>query len=103
MGLQPAAGEVERLKEPDRGFFGKRLVSQAGVPVLSHACVDDAALEEAGRRITRQLTRADALRRNMVELGCEVQVIGRDQGCSALPEYRHLGPEEAKASSGRLA
>lgn len=80
----------------DRGFFGKRLVSQAGVPVLSHACVADEALQEASQRISRQLSRARELRENMVKLGCEIHVIGKDQGCSALPEYRHLGPDEAK-------
>lgn len=99
MGAGP--GVVERLPSLDRGFFGKRLVSPVGIPVLAAPCVSDAALEEASRRLTKQLSRAAVLRENLRELGCEVQIIGKDQNCSDLPEYKHMGKEEAEARASR--
>ena len=89
-------GAVELLASPLRGYFGKRIRTAVGVSVLAHGSVSDEALAEAARRVDRQLCCAPALAANVRLLGCEVHVIGKAQPCSALPEFWHLGAEEAK-------
>ena len=78
-------------------FFSQRVLTEAGVPILSHACVCQEALEECKRRVDALLAECHLLRANLVSLGCEVHVIGKDQPCSALPEYQHLSEAEKKA------
>ena len=86
---------ITPLSPPLRAFFSKRITA-AGLPVLGHACVSDAALIEAARRVETQLSTAPALAANVRLLGCEVHVIGSGQPCSALPEFWHLSVDEAK-------
>ncbi|MBM3475466.1 MAG: hypothetical protein FJX75_19550 [Armatimonadetes bacterium] len=82
-------GEIERLDPPQQGFYGKRLVIQ-GIPILAHETVSDAALEEAARRIDRQLGRAPEIAANLARLGAEMHLIGKDQQTSDPPEYRDM-------------
>ncbi len=82
-------GEIERVDPPEQGFFSKRLVAH-GIPVMAHADVSDAALEEAARRIDRQLSRAPEIVANLRRFGVQMHVIGKDQQVSDLPEFRHL-------------
>ena len=82
-------GEIKRLEPPAQGFFSKQLVIH-GIPILAHADVSDAALDEAARRLERLLGRAPRIAANLAALGTQVHIIGRDQACSDLPEFRHL-------------
>ncbi|MBM3500691.1 MAG: hypothetical protein FJX74_18695 [Armatimonadetes bacterium] len=89
MGWCQVMGEIERLDPPQQGFYGKRLVAQ-GIPVLAHESVSDAALEEAARRLTEQLSRAPEIAGNLQRLGAEMHLIGKDQQTTDLPEYRDM-------------
>jgi VHL beta domain len=76
------------LNPPDRGFFSKQTVVE-GIPIKAHADVDDAALLEARRRIGRVLEHVPAVVANLVDVGAELHVIGRNQVTSDLPYLRH--------------
>ena len=91
-------GEIERLDPPEQGFFGKRLIIQ-GIPILAHETVSDAALEEAARRIDRQLGRAPEIAANLARLGTQMHLIGKDQQTSDLPEYRHMKDKPFEGSA----
>jgi len=82
-------GEIERLDPPQQGFYGKRIVAR-GIPILAHESVSDAALDEAARRIDRQLGRAPEIAANLAHLGAEMHLIGKDQQTTDLPEYREM-------------
>jgi hypothetical protein len=82
-------GEIERLDPPQQGFYGKRLVIR-GIPILAYESVSDAALDEAARRIDRQLGRAPETAANLAHLGAEMHIIGKDQQTTDLPEYREM-------------
>jgi alpha-glucosidase len=99
----PAGGQVvapvEKLSPPEEGFYSKRMVIH-GVPILAHADVSDAALEEAARRIDRQIGRSRGIADNLRRLGARMYVIGKDQQTSDLPMYRHMKgkPFDGKAT-----
>ncbi|MCY3020412.1 MAG: hypothetical protein NTW87_15440 [Planctomycetota bacterium] len=92
-------GEIETIAPPEQGFYSKRIVVR-GIPVMSHADVNDAALEEAARRLDRLLARAPEITANLRLFGVQMHVIGKDQQVSDLPEYRHMKgkPFEGKAT-----
>ena len=81
--------EIDRLDPPLRGFFSQRLVVQ-GVPVLAHSVVDAAALDEAARRLDRLLGRVPGIVANLNALNVTLQIIGKDQAVTDLPQYRHM-------------
>ena len=84
------AGEsgIRRLDPPDRGFFSKQVVVK-GIPIKAHADVDDAALVEARRRIGRMLEHVPVVVANLVDVGAELHIIGKNQVTSDLPYLRH--------------
>jgi len=82
-------GAIQKVVPPVAGFYSKRLTVR-GIVVLAHADVSDAAIREAARRLDRQLAGAPAIQGNLARLGVQVHIIGKDQACSDLPEYRHL-------------
>jgi len=82
-------GQIEPVDPPELSFYSKRLVVH-GIPVMAHVDVSDAALEEAARRIDRQLSRAPEIVANLCRFGVQMHVIGKDQQVSDLPELRHL-------------
>lgn len=61
-----------------------------GVRVRAPEGVEPEALAEAGRRLDRLLGRADAVVANLADAGVELQLVGRDQRVTDLPQYRHL-------------
>ena len=82
-------GEIERLEPPLQGFFSKRLVRH-GLPILAHTVVNDAALDEAARRLDRLLERAPGILSNLLALEVRLEVIGQEQVVTDLPQYRHM-------------
>ncbi len=82
-------GEIRKIDPPEQGFYSKELTVR-GIRILAHADVSDAALDEAARRLDRQLARAPEIAANMAAMGAEMHVIGKDQQVSDLPEYRHM-------------
>lgn len=91
-------GEITRIDPPEAGFFSKQLVVR-GVAIKAHADTSDAAIEEAARRIDRQLSRAPGMADNLRKFGAEMHIIGKDQQTTDLPEYRHL---KGKPFDGKL-
>jgi VHL beta domain len=76
------------LNPPERGFFSKQIVVK-GIPIKAHEEVSDAALLEARRRIGRMLEHVPAVSANLVDVGAELHIIGKDQVTSDLPYLRH--------------
>jgi hypothetical protein len=89
---------IERVDPPRQEFYSKQC-SVRGIRILAHADVSDAAMYEAARRIGRQIGRAPQLAANLATLGVEMHIIGKDQECSDLPEYRHM---KGKLVDGKL-
>lgn len=82
-------GRIKRIEPPEDGFFSKEL-DCCGIPIKAHEVVDDMALVEAWRRIERQLRNQPKLIRRLNSHGSELQIIGKDQANTDLPEFRHL-------------
>jgi hypothetical protein len=76
------------LNPPDRGFFSKQ-IGVKGVPIKAHADVDDAALFEAQRRLGRMFDHVPTVVANLVDVGAELHIIGKNQVTSDLPYLRH--------------
>ncbi len=77
-----------RLSPPEQGFFSKKIVYQ-GIPIKAHQDVDDRALLEARRRLAEMLDRTPEIVHNLVEVGAELHIIGKNQNTSDLPSERH--------------
>jgi arabinogalactan endo-1,4-beta-galactosidase len=80
--------KVIPTEPPEFGFFSKRVIYE-GIPIKAHKDVDDKALLEAHRRITRMLENLPVVVENLVDIGAEMQIIGKDQVTSDLPSQRH--------------
>jgi hypothetical protein len=61
-----------------------------GILIKAPAVVSDAAINEAGRRISRLLEHLPIVRRNLAAVGAEHHIIGKDQQTSDLPEWRQM-------------
>jgi len=79
--------EVETLRPPLLGFYGKRL-REGGIPILGHASVSDEALFAARDRLRRILEHAPKIRHNLEARGHELHIVGLRQFTSDLPEHR---------------
>ncbi|HEU5395909.1 MAG TPA: hypothetical protein VFV81_01990 [Verrucomicrobiae bacterium] len=84
-----APGPIIRLNPPEQGFFTKELLC-GGIPIKAPEVVTNAALWEAGRRLSRQLAHLPMVRSNLIAAGVEVHLIGQHQVTSDLPEFRKL-------------
>ncbi len=84
------AGEpsITILDPPDRDFFSKQIVCK-GIPIKAHRDVTDAALREAWRRLGRMLEHMPVVVENLVGIGAELHLIGKNQLTSDLPYLRH--------------
>lgn len=91
----PPPLSVRPLAPPLAGFFSKTVPTACGVAVLAHACVSDAALLQAARRVDAALASAPRAAARLAALGCTVQVVGAAQRCSDLPQYGHLASDPA--------
>ena len=89
--LAVAAAEdakVAAIRPPELGFFSKQIVCQ-GIPIKAHKDVADVALLEAQRRIGRMLEHMPTVVENLVDVGAEMHIIGKNQQNSDLPYLRH--------------
>jgi hypothetical protein len=80
-------GSIEKLDPPTDGFYAKRLIIH-GIPIMAHADVADAALEEAARRIDRQLAHMPQTLANLQRADSQIHIVGKNQASTDLPEYR---------------
>ena len=91
---------VITIRPPEQGFFSKQVLCD-GIPIKAHADVEDAALLEAGRRISRMLKNLPVVAENLVDVGAEMEIIGRDQQTSDLPSQRHWKGKTYESHRGR--
>ncbi|HEX5324635.1 MAG TPA: hypothetical protein VFW40_12670, partial [Capsulimonadaceae bacterium] len=70
-------------------FFTKQ-VSYQGIPIMAPAVVSDDALYAAYDRVAMELKNLPMVTSNIAAAGGQVQIIGKDQVPSDLPEFRDL-------------
>ena len=92
------ATPILRIDPPEKDFFSKRL-DYEGIPIKAHADVADEALHEAAGRLAMMLEHLPTVRENLRDAGAALHIIGRNQGTSDLPEWRHM---KGKPFDGRL-
>lgn len=80
---------ITRIDPPERAFFEKKAMC-LGIPIKAPGVVEDAAIQEAGRRLKMVLANLPKANANLIKAGAELHIIGRNQGTSDLPEFRHL-------------
>lgn len=96
--MPPQAADIVHMDLPEQGFFSKKL-DVKGIPVKSHACVDDKALVEGAKRVWSQIGKQPGIIVNMTNAGAELHIIGRNQVTSDLPYLRHY---RGKPYDGKL-
>jgi alpha-glucosidase len=89
---------VVRIEPPEKEFFSKKLEFE-GIPIKAHADVADEALREAAGRLAMMLKHLPTVRENLRDAGAALHIIGRNQGTSDLPEWKHM---KGKPFDGRL-
>lgn len=67
--------------------FYKKYADAGGLPVLSSAAPDDAALERACKLAVNMLSHRPDVRAKLIELRARFVVIGRHEGTADIPEY----------------
>lgn len=77
---------------PELGIdsFYKKYLDAGGISVVSSEYVSDETLIQAQRVITVMLSKRPDVKRVMVESGCKVMIIGRNEKVCDLPEYAHI-------------
>ena len=91
----PAAAAAEKkpvivfLEPPQERFFAKQLDFH-GIPILAARIVSDRALYAAYDRLALQLKHLPVVTRNLAAKGAQLQIIGKDQVTSDLPDHRPL-------------
>ena len=88
-GLERTPSPVSPYPHDPAEFF-TRFLDCDGIPVRGHAEVHAEALNEACTRIRRILQHQPRARQNILTLGGELHIIGRNQVTSDLPEHRHM-------------
>jgi hypothetical protein len=86
------------IDPPEKGFFSKRL-DYEGIPIKAPRDVADEALFQGRARLAMMLDKLPAVRRRLQKAGAELHIIGRNQGTSDLPEWRHA---KGKPFEGKL-
>ena len=81
--------EIIPIQPPEHDFFSKQVLCCDGIPIRAHKDVEDAALIEASRRISRMLEMLPVVTENLVDLDAALEIIGKNQQPSDLPALRH--------------
>lgn len=79
--------KVHHLGTPYLKFYSKYL-DCSGIPVRSGEVVDDKALIIAAAKVDMMLKNQPVARKNLVLMGSEIHIIGKDQQTSDLPEFK---------------
>jgi len=80
---------VAVIDPPKEGYFTKQLDFH-GIPILAGGVVSDAALQAAYDRLALELKNLPVVVTNLAAAGAQLQIIGKDQVTSDLPDYRNL-------------
>jgi alpha-glucosidase len=85
------------VERPPRKFrfaaFYAKYCDADGIPIISSEEVDDLALQQAAYIINNMLAPIPDVREYLVTRRHYVAIIGKDQGQTTLPEYRHMDSE----------
>jgi len=81
--------KVVPIVPQDQGFFDKK-TDYMGIPIRANKVVSDEAMLEARRRMGMVLKNMPNAVTNLVAAGAELDIIGKDQVTSDLPEFRNL-------------
>lgn len=77
------------LDPPEKDFFSKSLDFH-GIPIKAGQVVSDGAMYAAYERLSLELKHLPQVTANLAAAGAELEIIGKDQVTSDLPEFRHL-------------
>lgn len=98
--LVPSGGFVIKLEKIDSvssvpfslklAPFYKKYLDAGGIPVVSSENVADEALIRTQHIVEGMLGKRPDVKRVMVESGCKVMIIGRNEEVCDLPEYAHI-------------
>lgn len=89
--LCPVRGQVTAIPEGRNiPSFYKKYIETEGLYVTSSAQVSDEALLKACDIISLMLAKRPDVKARMVEKGCHVMVIGKDEETCDLPEFAHI-------------
>ena len=81
--------KIVAITPPEDGFFTKTLDFH-GIPIKASSVVSDAALDAAYDRLELELKHLPMATVNLAAAGAQLQIIGKDQVTSDLPEFRAL-------------
>jgi hypothetical protein len=81
--------KIVALSPPEEGFFTKSLDFH-GITIKAASVVSDAALYAAYDHLALELKHLPTVTTNLVAAGAQLQIIGKDQVTSDLPDYRDL-------------
>ena len=81
--------KITPIVPQDQGFFDKRTYYM-GIPIRTNKVVSDEAMIEAWRRMGMVLKNMPNAVTNLVNAHAELDIIGKDQVTSDLPEFRHM-------------
>ena len=81
--------KIVAIAPPGDGFFTKMLDFH-GIPIKASSVVSDEALDAAYDRLALELAHLPVVTVNLVAAGAQLQIIGKDQVTSDLPELRAL-------------
>ena len=84
---QPARA-ITRIIPPEQDFFAKELDFE-GIPIKAGAVVSDPAMFAACDRLATMLRHLPMVASNLVSVGVELHIIGKEQVTTDLPEWRH--------------
>ncbi len=79
--------KITPIVPQEQGFFDKR-TDYEGIPIRANKVVVDEAMFEARRRMAMVLKNMPNATKNLVAAKAELDIIGRDQVTSDLPEFR---------------
>lgn len=103
-----ACARIGEVPDPIRRDFSldpfyRKYADAEGLPVLSSAAPDDAALERACRLAVNMLSQRPDVRAKLIELRARFVVIGRHEGTADIPEYgfRDKSQQERSAINAR--
>ena len=81
--------KISPISPPEQGFFDKQ-VDFHGIPIKANHVVSDAALDAAYDRLSLELKHLPTVTANLAAVGAQLQIIGKDQVTSDLPDYRDM-------------
>ena len=81
--------KIVAIVPQQEGFFDKKAEYQ-GITIRANSAVSDAAIVEGYRRIGMVLMKMPNAAVNLAKAGAGLDIIGKDQVTSDLPEFRHL-------------